>query len=143
MPARSAGTVVTQWGSLPSYTGTQGNPIVLNPQRIPATPSVYKMEVDLLVERDGTVRDVALRSSSGFPELDKAIATELKGTRSLLVLAPTDPAPYVIRYTLARLVAAEDNTSQIPLSSYNDYRPVNDQRMGSGQYVAGDHPYRN
>src|SRR4051812_28373320 len=64
VPARANGTVETRWGALPTYKADQGNPLVLNPQRIPLSPSSYKVEVDLLVERDGTVRDVALRNSS-------------------------------------------------------------------------------
>jgi len=126
VPARANGTVETRWGALPTYKADKGNPLVLNPQRTPVYPSSYKVEVDLLVERDGTVRDVALRNSSGIPQVDKGVTAEFKDARSRLVLAPTDPAPYVIRYALALAVA--DNSSD----AHNDYHFVDDRPMGTG-----------
>ena len=144
VPALANGTVETRWGALPTYSGDKASPIILNPLKIPNLRPEYKVDVDLLVERDGTVSEVYLRNSSGFPEVDKAVAAQFKEARSRLVLAPSDPAPYVLRYALARTVAmADDTTSGIPLSSPNDYRFVNDRPMGTGQPVAGDHPYRN
>ena len=142
LPARASGTAETRWGTLPTYTGNHGNPLVLDPARIPVSPSTFKVQADLLVERDGTVRDVFLLSSSGFPEVDAAVTAEFKEARSRLVLASTDPAPYVIRYTLARQVAVADSSSKIPIFSHNDYRFVNDRRMGTGQPIAGDDPRR-
>ena len=144
VPARAAGTVETRWGSMPSYTCDKGSPIALNPQGIPTPAPSWAVEVDLLVERDGTVRDVAMHRTSTIPDLDAVLVAKFKEARSVLVLASSDPAPYVIRYNLNHLVELADaSRSQIPLSSPNDYRYVNDRPMGTGQPVAGDHPYRN
>jgi hypothetical protein len=135
VPAQPAGTVVTQWGDLPVYTtGYKANPLVFNSPRLP-TPSAdyYRGEFDLLVERDGTVRDVFIRRSSDFPDADKAIAAQFLAARSRLVLAPSDPAPYVIRYTLVRnteLVQAGRIETPLYVSSRDHpdfYRP-----MGTG-----------
>ena len=134
VPAHPAGTAVTQWGSLPIYTADEGNPLVLNPQHLPVPRAdYYKADFDLLVERDGTVRDVFVRNPSGFPAVDETAAAQFKEARSRLVLAPSDPAPYVIRYTLVR--KTEVAGTAVPFQYHNtDPGP----RMGSGQPVAGD-----
>ena len=135
VPAKPVGTFMTQWGNLPAYTADEGNPLDLNPQYLPVPRSkYYKADFDLLVERDGTVRDVFVRDPSGFPAVDKTAAAQLKEARSRLVLAPSDPAPYVIRYTVVRKVEPQIADS-VP-GQYKNTDPA--PRMGSGQYVAGD-----
>src|SRR6478736_2501864 len=117
VPAHPAGTVVTQWGNLPVYTtGDKANPLAFNSPRLPTpTADYYRGEFDLLVERDGTVRDVFIRRSSDFPEADKAIAAQFQAARSRLVLAPSDPAPYVIRYTIVRNTELAQGPIHTPL----------------------------
>ena len=135
VPAQPAGTFMTQWGNLPAYTTDQGNPLDLNPQHLPVPRSkYYKADFDLLVERDGTVRDVFVRDASAFPAVDKTAAAQFKEARSRLVLAPSDPAPYVIRYTVVRKTELQV-ADTLPVHYQNsDPGP----RMGSGQPVPGD-----
>jgi len=132
VPAHPAGTFVTQWGTLPAYT-TSGkvNPLVFTSLGFPTpTANYYRGEFDLLVERDGTVRDVFIRKSSDFPDTDKEIAAKLQAARSRLVLAPSDPAPYVIRYTLVRNDGMAP--SQTYVSTPNDWRFTDNRPMGTG-----------
>lgn len=136
-PARPAGTVVTQWGTLPAYTaGDGGNPLDLNPKHLPVPrANYYQAEFDLLVERDGTVRDVFVRNPSALPAVDKTAAAKFKEARSRLVLSPSDPAPYLIQYTLVRKTEPAFVLNGAPLQ-YHNTEPG--PRMGTGQPVAGD-----
>jgi hypothetical protein len=136
LPAQAAGTVLTPWGEMPTYK-FKGNAFVLNPHRAPVPRLAGVVEVDVLVERDGTVRDVFVRKVSGFTEVDSIVAAQFKESRSRLVLAPTDPAPYVIRDSLAKYVSY-DTTSRIPQSSYNDSRFSDNRPMGTGAPYWGD-----
>jgi len=132
VPAQAAGTFVTEWGTLPAYMASdKGNPLVINPQQLPAPRADnYFAEFDLLVERDGTVRDVVVRNPSRFPTLDQTAVATFKESRSRLLLASSDPAPYIIRYTLVRKTERGDaNPSYAAIPRY----PAPDQRMGSGE----------
>jgi len=132
VPAQPAGIMVTQWGSLPAYTtGTKENPLVLNSAQLPTpTADYYRGDFDLLVERDGTVRDVSIRQSSAFPDADKAIAAKFQAARSRLALASSDQAPYVIRYTVVRNRELARNDTYIYTTA--DYSPGNNRAMGTG-----------
>lgn len=136
LPAQTAGTVVTPWGEMTTYK-FKGNAFVLNPHRAPAPGVAGVVEVDVLVERDGTVRDVFVRKVSGFAVVDSIVAAQFKESRSRLILAPTDPAPYVIRDSLANYVS-HDTTSRIPQSSHNDSRFSDNRPMGTGAPYWGD-----
>lgn len=137
VPAKSAGTADTRWGSLPAYTADRANPILLDPQAMPAPQRAYSVKVNLLVERDGTVRDVEGRKTSGIPGVDAALVAKFKGARSRLILAPSDTAPYVISYTVDhRLDIADANTPP-----RNDYRFVDDRPMGTGQPTPAERGY--
>lgn len=138
LPAQTAGTVATPWGEMPTYK-FKGHAFVLNPQRAPAPRMANVVEVDVLVERDGTVRDVFVRKVSGFTQVDSIVAARFKESRSRLVLAPTDPAPYVIRDSLANYVSY-DTTSRIPISSHSDSRFSDNRPMGTGAPYWGDRP---
>jgi len=134
VPAQRAGTFATLWGDLPTYTtGYKANPLVLNSPRL-LTPAAdyYRGEFDLLVERDGTVRDVAIRQASDFPEADQAIAAQFQAARSRLVLAPSDPAPYVIRYTLVRNTELVQARIDTPLYASSRDHPDFYRPMGTG-----------
>lgn len=129
--AKPAGTVVTEWGNLPAYsTGYKVNPLAFSTRLPTPTADYYRAEFDLLVERDGTVRDVSIHTSSEFPEADQAIAAQFRAARSRLVLAPSDPAPYVIRYTLVR--NWEMARRKTYTSSPNDWRFHDNRPMGTG-----------
>lgn len=136
LPARAAGIVVTPWGEMPTYK-FKGNAFVLNPHRAPAPRVLGVVEVDVLVERDGTVRDVFVRRGTGYAAIDSIVTARFKESRSRLLLAPTDPAPYVIRDSLANYLSY-DTTSRIPSWSYNDYRESNTRPMGTGAPYWGD-----
>jgi len=137
VPAKPAGTVETRWGSMPAYTSDKGSPILLDPQGIPAPLRGYSMKLDLLVDRDGTVREVDVRKTTSMPDVDAAIAAKFKKARSRLVLAPSDPAPYVIRFSFDHRVEVADSDG-----NYNrdQYHFVDDRPMGQGQPLATDRP---
>ena len=138
VPAHPAGTAVTQWGSLPIYTADEGNPLVFSAPLSTPTADYYRGEFDLLVERDGTVSDVFIREASDLPEADQAIAAQFQAARSRLVLAPSDPAPYVIRYTILRnkelaRYRVDKDRGDNQYASYNDpYHADNSRPMGTG-----------
>jgi len=139
VPAQPAGTVVTHWGDLPAYgTGDKDNPLVLSTPLPTPTADYYRGEFDLLVERDGTVSDVFIREASDLPEADQAIAAQFQAARSRLVLAPSDPAPYVIRYTILRnkelaRYRVDKDRGDNQYASYNDpYHADNSRPMGTG-----------
>ena len=136
LPAQIIGTVETPWGEMPTYK-FKGHAFVLNPDRAQAPLLAGVVVVDVLVERDGTVRDVFVRNASGYPVVDSLVVARFKDSRSRLVLAPTDPAPYVIRDSFANYVI-RDTTSRIDRSSYNDMRFSDNRPMGTGAPYWGD-----
>lgn len=137
VPAKSKGVVQTRWGAMPAYTCDQGSPVIFNPLGIFPPAQGYSVEVDLLFDRDGTVRDVALRRTSGTPDMDAALTAKFKAARSRLVLPPGDPAPYVIQYSIKHVVDLSDP----PNYNRDQYHFTNDRPMGTGQPIAGDRSY--
>jgi hypothetical protein len=139
LPAQTAGTVATNWGEMPTYK-FKGNAFVFHPDRATAPLIARLVEVDVLVERDGTVRDVFLRTASGITAVDSLVAARFKASHSRLVLSPTDPAPYVIRDSLANY-ASRDTRSRISTSTHNDIRFSDNgpsHSMGTGAPYWGD-----
>lgn len=99
--ARQSGPLATAWGELPTYSHQPADlrefkgrfswlPVLLAGIDNTAT-------VDVLVNRDGTVRDVAIVGSSGNPAKDSTVKPSLDGVRITTKIAPEDPAPYVLR----------------------------------------------
>jgi hypothetical protein len=140
IPAKNAGTVDTHWGNLPRYTTDQQVAFLdFNPKGIPFFPKSYRVEVDLLVERDGSVRDVAVRRTSGAPAVDDVVVTHFKQSRSRLLLSPTDPAPYVIQCAFNNNVVADNSLSG---SAYWVYPLTGNQYpMGQGQPTPRERGY--
>jgi hypothetical protein len=106
LTAVSAGTLQTAWGPLPTYQAENGRaPFRFDRSRIAnlAAPAELregdKVVLDVLVNRDGTIRDVKVQTSSGTTKVDHFTMNRFVGAKSQLLLAANDPAPYVIRYT--------------------------------------------
>ena len=145
LPAQPAGTLLTAWGELPTYRAEAKGiemPFNLNygyPLKFPEELRVGDTTVvDVLVDRDGSIRDVKLITSSGFDTVDRFVINRFAGAQSLLEIAATDPAPYVVRQTF-RL--SFDLRSGSDPFSHNQIGPRDTRPMGTGQVIAGDRPY--
>jgi TonB family protein len=113
-PVRGS-TKVTAWGELPSYDA-RGH--YFKDMRAPnGGPYNGKVTLDLLVNANGTVEDVAVFESSGNAQFDRAAADQFKKAQYTLQLGPDDPAPYVVRYTIVNRI--NDTGSQIPANMTN------------------------
>lgn len=138
--AVSAGTKDTKWGLLPSYepaghrfTGVSAANFGAAMRRrdtvLPLTvfgvlDTAVALKLDLLVNPDGTVRDVAIFESSSNPVLDKAAAAAFKNARYSLKLSPVDPAPHVVRLTMGvRIVANAGSHGLVNSSSLGSLGP--------------------
>jgi TonB family protein len=99
--ARQTGSLATAWGKLPTYSH-QPEELQQFKSRFSWLPVLLAgidntATVDVLVNRDGTVRDVAIVESSGNPAKDSTVKPSLDGVRIATKIAPEDPAPYVFR----------------------------------------------
>jgi hypothetical protein len=99
--ARQTGSLVTAWGKLPTYSHQREELRELK-SRFSWLPVLLAgidntAKVDVLVDRDGTVRDFAIVESSGDPAKDSIVGPSLDGVRITTKIAPEDPAPYVFR----------------------------------------------
>jgi TonB family protein len=103
-PAISAGTKVTKWGELPSYEAAGHRFTKVHFQYFQFDNTTDALQLDLLVNQDGTVRDVAVLERSDNPELNKAAAAAFRNARYSLKLSPDDPAPHVVRFTVGFLM---------------------------------------
>jgi len=133
VPAQPAGTLQTAWGELPTYRAEgEGLPLPFAFARPKPRPQDVRFGdtavVDVLVNRDGSIRDVKLQTSSGFEAVDRYVINSFVGAQALLQIAATDPAPYVIRQTFR---AASDGPSS-GLTGYSDYR-ADPPPAGTGQ----------
>jgi TonB family protein len=94
--AQSTGSRASAWGDLPTYAQL-GPPSFGSAVR--AGPDLRlegSVTVDLLVERDGSVRDVSIVKSSGDPAVDQAAKGRARGMRFNAKIHPNDPAPYLV-----------------------------------------------
>ena len=88
------------WGEIPSYRG-KGQSFQFPDQVTPTDISGSgRVAVDVLVNRDGTVRDAAIVRASGEPSADKRVVALYRAAHYSLQLRPDDPAPYVVRQTV-------------------------------------------
>jgi len=99
-----AGTLETVWGAMPTYQAKGGKyPLALARTNINSVPTEFRAGntavLDLLVDRTGAVRGVKVHKSSGIDTVDHFLMLKFVGARSLLEVAATDPAPYVLRQT--------------------------------------------
>lgn len=133
-----AGTLQTAWGVLPTYRAENGKsgPFAFSPKSLRnvsapvelSAEDTFVVVLDVLVNRDGSVRDVKVQTSSGTTRVDHFTMNRLVGAKSLLQLAATDPAPYVIRYT-HRWVGSSGSNGPGELmsdraSKYSDVTPM-------------------
>jgi TonB family protein len=99
--APKTGTLATAWGQLPTY-GLQPMDLRQFKAQFSWLPVFFagidnSATVDVLVNRDGTVRDVAIVRSSGDSDKDASVRARLDGVRITTRIALEDPAPYVFR----------------------------------------------
>lgn len=97
-----AGTLQTARGERPTYQAEGGRfPFALERQRHNELPAEVRpgdaAVLDVLVARDGAVRDVKVQTSSGVDAVDRYMMNRFVGTRSLRQVPVA--LPYVIRLT--------------------------------------------
>lgn len=119
--AQKTGELTTAWGKLPAYSH-QLTDLRQFKQQFSWLPVVFAgidntATVDVLVNRDGTVRDVSIIESSGDPVKDSTVMTRLAGVRITTKIAPEDPAPYVFR----TLVVFQKNSWDTHISVNNNF----------------------
>ncbi len=99
--AHKTGELVTAWGKLPTYShqSTDLRQFKAQFSRLPAFFAGIEntATVDVLVNRDGTVRDVAIIKGSGYLDKDASVKDRLEGVHLTTKIAPEDAAPYVFR----------------------------------------------
>ncbi len=109
---------VTAFGEFPSYdprgqkfkafTGRRDTEIDLRGRAV----------LDVIVNADGSVMDVAIFESSGNPAYDEMALRLFRNSRYSLRLAPGEPAPYVVRQ---EFVTKSNATAHTPSSTGPDY----------------------
>jgi len=119
--ALKTGTLASSWGQLPTY-GHQNKDLRQFKDQFSRLPAFFagfgnSATVDVLVNRDGTVRDVAIVKSSGDPDKDATVRSKINGVRITTSIAPGDPAPYVFR----TVVTLQKNTGETNASASNNY----------------------
>jgi TonB family protein len=123
--APQTGELATKWGKLPTYRH-QSAELREFKQQFSWLPAFFAgidhtAKVDVLVNRDGTVRDVAIIASSGDSGHDASVLGRLQGVRITMKIAPEDPAPYVYR----TVVAFQKNRWDTTISASNFYPQTN------------------
>ena len=123
-----AGTLQTAWGEVPSYRAEDNRfPFAIDWKRPVKLPPEYRSGdsavLDVLVARNGAVRDVKVHRSSGVDAVDRFFMNRFVGARSLLEAA--NALPYVVRVTFALRNASPIGDGQ--LGGPSDVRP-----MGTG-----------
>jgi len=119
--APKTGTLATTWGTLPTYRH-QARDLQQFKDQFSWLPAFFAgtgqtATVDVLVNRDGTVRDVAIVKSSGDSNNDATVLSRINGVRISTTIAPGDPAPYVFR----TVVTLQKNTGDTYASASNYY----------------------
>jgi hypothetical protein len=119
--APKTGTLATTWGQLPTY-GHQSKDLRQFKDQFSMLPAFFagfgnSATVDVLVNRDGTVRAFAIVKSSGDPDKDASVRYLLNDVRITTKIAPTDPAPYVFR----TVVTFKKNSGESNTSASNNY----------------------
>jgi len=119
--APKTGTLATTWGQLPTY-GHQSKDLRQFKDQFSILPAFLagfgnSATVDVLVNRDGSVRAYAIVKSSGDPAKDASVRYLLNDVRITTKIAPTDPAPYVFR----TVVTFKKNSGESNTSASNDY----------------------
>jgi TonB family protein len=140
-----AGTLQTPWGELPTYLPVQEKAPKFAFKHMGGIREARETDVplngtavlDVLVDRDGSIRDVKVQTSSGIAALDHKAVNSFVGAHSLLQVAEKNPAPYVVRfaYTIktVALATGQDSSFQNENNHYSDMRP-----MGQGNPQPAD-----
>lgn len=121
------------WGKRPSYDD-RGQYFVLSGRDLANrsrglvgdTPLAGTATVDVLVNRDGTVRATKLVESSGMDEVDGLVVGMLQHGRYSLRLEAGDPAPHVLRRTISFNIPAV-RTSEHASVDMTDYTAMGPQ----------------
>jgi TonB family protein len=128
-PVRTADRA-SAWGERPSYdrkgqyfaiTGKNG----VQTQLVSSERKNVIGEVELLVERDGTVKDAVIVSSSGNADFDRSFVRLCRNAQYSLRLDQDAPAPYVVRQPIAikYIVSMHHRTIGIDVSDYSQSGP--------------------
>ena len=133
--APKTGTLATTWGELPTY-GHQPGDLRQFKDQFSWLPVFFagidnSATVDVLVNRDGTVRAVAIVRSSGDPDKDASVLSRINGVRITTIIAPGDPAPYVFR----TMVALQKNPGNSSSLDYYSYTSPQSQNPGNSNTV--------
>lgn len=119
------GTVTSSWGERPSYRQYSHHFDLTG--RHPVNAFDSKVDLEVLVNADGTVQDVAILESSGNAMVDRVTVARFMGARYSLKLEPTDPAPHVVRqlieYKTESSMKAADRW-YIDATKYSDLGPL-------------------
>jgi TonB family protein len=108
---------VTAFGEFPSYNPRGQSFKLFTSRRDSEIGLTGRAVVDVIVNADGTVQDVAIFESSGKPSYDEMALRLFKNSRYTLRIAPGDPAPYVVR----QVFVTSANASSIPTDSGPNY----------------------
>jgi TonB family protein len=108
-PAIPAGNKVTQWGELPSYEPAGHHFSGVTAPHLGPLQVNGELKLDLLVNPDGTIQDIAIFESSGDKVVDQIAASAFKKARYSLRLSANDPAPYVVRLTMGLKTTSVQN----------------------------------
>jgi hypothetical protein len=98
-PAYRTGIVFSKWGELPTYSPTP-NPVAVRLER--SDPDLSgEAVVDLLLDRDGHVKDWDVVSSEDDHAFQRGIAVWVRDLRVGPRLAASEPDRHVLRITFA------------------------------------------
>jgi len=133
--APKTGTLATTWGRMPTYAH-QSKDLRQFKDQFSRLPVFFagidnSATVDVLVDRDGTVRDVAVVRSSGDTDKDVSVRARLEGVRITTKIAPGDPAPYVFRTG----VTLQKNPGDPSGGDYYSYTSPQGQNPGNSNTV--------
>lgn len=98
-PHYRTGTLATKWGDLPTYSPTP-QPFAIRLER-PSPDLSGEAVVDVLLDRNGRVKDWNVVSSADNNAFQRGVGVWLKDHRMGPRLAASEPAPYVLRVTFA------------------------------------------
>jgi TonB family protein len=99
----------TAWGEMPTYDPKDQFFVIGTPSRFRNFPTDGTVTIDLLVNRDGTVRAVKVSESSGDMKADRAAIDLYRNARYTLKLAGSDPAPYVVTQKVVLKMVAQSS----------------------------------
>lgn len=118
--AQKTGTLATTWGELPTYS-FQPSQLLLSRKALRQLDKVTRLSgkatVDLLVDRDGSVREAVIVESSGDPAVVRVMQTSFAGAKFPTKIAPGDPAPCVFRQKIVLVSQARPYRRSV--ESYN------------------------